>query len=49
MKKVRPQFIEELYNRIRGDVYDDPVTLGIYATYTSIYQILPIPVVCPRD
>jgi FAD/FMN-containing dehydrogenase len=34
---------------IRGDVYNDPVTLGIYATDASIYQIMPIAVVCPMD
>lgn len=49
MKKARPLFIEELYNLIRGDVYDDPVTLGIYATDASIYQIIPVAIVCPKD
>ena len=45
----KPLFIDELYRRIKGDVYDDPVTLGIYATDASIYQIIPFAVVCPKD
>ena len=49
MKKQQPPFVVELHQAIRGDVYDDPVTLGIYATDASIYQITPVAVVCPRD
>ncbi len=44
-----PVFIEELKRQIRGDVYYDPLVLGMYATDASIYQIMPIAVVCPRD
>lgn len=49
MKNKRPPFVEALYNRVQGDVYDDPVTLGIYATDASIYQIIPFAIVCPKD
>ncbi len=42
-------FINELIESIRGDVYHDPVTLGIYATDASVYQIMPVAVVCPKD
>ncbi|MBK9983557.1 MAG: FAD-binding oxidoreductase [Saprospiraceae bacterium] len=42
-------FIYALLQDIRGDVYHDPVTLGIYATDASIYQITPVAVVCPKD
>lgn len=49
MSQPRPRFIDELYKRVKGDVYDDPVTLGIYATDASIYQIIPFAVVCPKD
>ena len=45
----RAPYIEELYKRISGDVYDDPITLGMYATDASIYQIFPHAVVCPKD
>ncbi|HZV69895.1 MAG TPA: FAD-binding and (Fe-S)-binding domain-containing protein [Saprospiraceae bacterium] len=41
-------FIYELIKNIKGDVYDDPVTLGIYATDASVYQIMPVAIVCPR-
>ncbi|MEO6131744.1 MAG: FAD-binding and (Fe-S)-binding domain-containing protein [Saprospiraceae bacterium] len=42
-------FIFELIQDIRGDVYYDAVTLGIYATDASVYQITPLAVVCVRD
>ena len=41
--------IAELRRRISGDVYADELRLGMYATDASIYQILPVAVVCPRD
>lgn len=44
---------EKLYERlraeIRGEVLTDQVSLGLYATDASIYQILPLAVVLPRD
>ncbi len=49
MMGKQPGFVEDLIKRIRGDVYHDPVTLGIYATDASVYQIMPVAVVCPRD
>ena len=42
-------FEMDLRNRIRGDVSFDEVTLGIYATDASIYQIIPIALCVPRD
>jgi len=42
-------FEQKLQSQIRGDVYFDDVTLGIYATDASIYQITPRAVVLPRD
>lgn len=41
--------IAGLQDRIRGDVYADSLRLGMYATDASIYQILPVAVVCPLD
>ncbi|MEP6647686.1 MAG: FAD-binding protein, partial [Saprospiraceae bacterium] len=41
--------IFDLVQDIKGDVYHDPVTLGIYATDASVYQIMPLVVVCPKD
>src|SRR6185503_20578822 len=49
MNPKRPVFIDELIKEIKGDVYDDPLTLGIYATDASIYQIIPVAVVSPKD
>lgn len=45
----RKEFIRDLKNNIRGDVYSDDITLGIYATDASIYQIMPLAVICPKD
>lgn len=42
-------YIEALKKDISGDVYHDPLVLGMYATDASIYQIMPVAVVCPRD
>ena len=42
-------FESELRSSIKGDVSFDEVTLGIYATDASIYQITPIAVVLPCD
>ncbi|MCK4344825.1 MAG: FAD-binding oxidoreductase, partial [Bacteroidales bacterium] len=50
MKKVKLKGFElDLRNRVRGDVSFDEVTLGIYATDASIYQIRPIALAIPRD
>lgn len=40
---------EKLKNSIKGEVLIDDYSLGMYATDASIYQILPIAVVIPRD
>src|SRR3989338_6766242 len=34
---------------IRGDTHADPISLGIYATDASMYQMLPLAVVTPLD
>lgn len=42
-------FERKLRQRVKGDIAFDEVTLGIYATDASIYQITPVAVVLPRD
>ena len=42
-------FERKLRSSIKGEVFFDKVTLGIYATDASIYQITPVVVVLPRD
>jgi len=42
-------FERELRSSLRGDVSFDEVTLGVYATDASIYQIKPVCLVLPRD
>ncbi len=42
-------FEQALRKRVRGDVIFDEVGRGIYATDASIYQIMPVAVVLPRD
>ncbi|KPK75909.1 MAG: Fe-S protein, partial [Phycisphaerae bacterium SM23_30] len=42
-------FKQQLRRQLRGDVYFDDTTLGIYATDASIYRITPLAVVLPRD
>ena len=39
----------QLRQRVKGDVLFDDVSLGIYATDASIYQITPTALVLPRD
>ncbi len=41
--------VSDLLASIKGDVLTDSYSLGIYATDASIYQILPIAVVLPKD
>ncbi|MCE5228830.1 FAD-binding protein [bacterium] len=38
-----------LRRRVRGEVLDDPVSLGLYATDASMFQITPLAVVVPLD
>ena len=42
-------FERELRKFVKGDVYFDKVTLGMYSTDASIYQITPVAVVIPVD
>lgn len=39
----------DLRRAVRGEVLDDDVSLGIYATDASLYEIRPLVVVVPRD
>jgi len=48
--KTKPKDFEaELRSTIKGEVYFDPMTRGLYATDASIYQIMPTAVVVPKD
>ncbi len=42
-------FESELKSLVRGDVSFDELTLGIYSTDASIYQITPVALVQPKD
>ena len=42
-------FQRALRENMRGDVSFDAMTRGMYATDGSIYQIMPVAVVLPRD
>ncbi len=42
-------FINDLKKHVQGDVLTDNVSLGLYATDASIYQITPIAVVLPKS
>jgi FAD/FMN-containing dehydrogenase len=46
---VPKAFEQDLKEKTRGDVSFDDVTLSLYATDASIYQITPIALVVPRD
>jgi FAD/FMN-containing dehydrogenase/Fe-S oxidoreductase len=41
--------INDLQLNIKGDVLHDAVSLGLYATDASVYQINPVAVVAPKD
>jgi FAD/FMN-containing dehydrogenase/Fe-S oxidoreductase len=45
----RKDFEQDLKNSIRGNVSFDDITLGIYATDASIYQLFPVALVEPVD
>lgn len=49
MSQSTPAFIQDLKNTVKGDVYHDPLVLGMYSTDASVYQIMPVAVVCPLD
>jgi FAD/FMN-containing dehydrogenase len=42
-------YIQELHDRIKGDVLSDDYSLGMYSTDASVYQIRPLVVVAPKD
>ena len=42
-------FEHDLKTRVRGDVWTDEMSLGLYATDASIYQITPVAVCAPFD
>lgn len=41
--------LQLLRNLLNGELYDDPLYKGIYATDASNYQVIPIAVACPKD
>jgi len=47
--KVTDEQLAQFRSAIRGDVLADALTLGMYSTDASIFQITPTLVVCPRD
>ena len=49
MTQKNSGYLDVLKREIKGDVYHDPLALGMYATDASIYQIMPVAVVCPMD
>ena len=48
-QKSRTRFIEDLEKGIKGDVLSDDLSLGMYSTDASFYQIKPAAVVLPLD
>ena len=48
-KSQLKDFERDLKKCVRGDILCDDMTLGIYATDASIYQIKPVAVVIPKD
>ena len=46
---VAPTFVKQLQREVRGDVLFGLADRGRYATDASIYQIMPLGVVVPRD
>lgn len=46
--KTRPD-LSTLTAQLQGDILTDAVSLGIYATDASIYQIRPLAVILPKD
>jgi len=42
-------FLSDLEKHFCGELLTDPVSLGIYATDASLYQILPVAVAIPRN
>jgi FAD/FMN-containing dehydrogenase/Fe-S oxidoreductase len=48
-ESLRKQFEQELRAGVKGEVSFDEYTLGIYATDASIYQLMPVALVLPRD
>jgi FAD/FMN-containing dehydrogenase/Fe-S oxidoreductase len=50
MSTIEPYGLEEaLRERVRGEVFLDTATRGMYATDASIYQIMPLAVCTPLD
>ena len=47
--KELSNFENSLRQRVKGKVSFDEVTRGVYATDASIYQIMPVAVIEPRD
>ena len=47
--KATLPFLNELQQSIKGDVLSDELSLGMYSTDASFYQIKPLVVVLPMD
>jgi len=45
----RKRILEDLSPEIRGEVRCDPLTIALYSTDGSLYQIPPVAVIAPRD
>ncbi len=48
MEDRRPRIIEDLTPVLQGEIRCDPLTVAMYATDGSLYQVPPLGVVCPR-
>ncbi|HEB62517.1 MAG TPA: FAD-binding oxidoreductase [Bacteroidetes bacterium] len=46
---IPEQMLKNFKKEIKGEVYDDDLTRGIYSTDASIYKIMPKLVVVPKD
>ncbi len=42
-------FINDLQLNIQGEILNDDLSLGLYATNASVYQIKPIVIVLPKN
>ena len=49
MEDRRPRIIEDLTPVLQGEIRCDPLTVAMYSTDGSLYQLPPLGVVFPRD
>jgi FAD/FMN-containing dehydrogenase/Fe-S oxidoreductase len=43
-----PSFVEELQEKVKGDLYFDPLTCQVYSVDASIFEVKPLAVVIPK-